>query len=143
MQRQWVTIKAIIQDAEGRVLLIREIKDGKVRWWELPGGRMDVGEEPFDTLRRELQEEIGVDMDVHNGELIHVEHWGLRGDALNNPIVGIFYYLKITEPLEISFRSNHDKVVWVHPLHDEFPEPLSEVTRRTCEAVCRKLYPEE
>jgi hypothetical protein len=88
-----------------------------------------------------LNEEIGVDMDVSGGKLVHIEHWGLRDDIENNPIVGIFYLIEINNSLDISFRDNHDEFVWVHPLKDEPPEPLSDVTRKTCDVVCRQLYP--
>lgn len=51
-----ISIKAIIRDHSGRILLIRE-KDGG---WELPGGGLEHNETALDCLKRELQEEIGV-----------------------------------------------------------------------------------
>jgi 8-oxo-dGTP pyrophosphatase MutT (NUDIX family) len=56
-----VAIKALIV-RDGRLLVLRE--SNGPGWWELPGGRIDVGEEDaahIDVLRRELREELGPD----------------------------------------------------------------------------------
>ena len=56
-----VAIKALIV-RDGRLLVLR-LGGGPI-WWELPGGRIDVGEEDAahaDVLRRELREELGPD----------------------------------------------------------------------------------
>jgi ADP-ribose pyrophosphatase YjhB (NUDIX family) len=41
---------------EGRVLLVREIGDGR---WSLPGGWADIGESPSEAVVREVREESG------------------------------------------------------------------------------------
>jgi 8-oxo-dGTP pyrophosphatase MutT (NUDIX family) len=47
---------AVVRDERERVLLVRRIDDGN---WELPGGRVEVGETATDTLVREVAEESG------------------------------------------------------------------------------------
>ena len=64
---------ALFDDA-GRVLIAQR-PPGKhlAGGWEFPGGKLDPGEAPFDGLRRELKEEIGVDV-IAAAPLVSYEH---------------------------------------------------------------------
>jgi 8-oxo-dGTP pyrophosphatase MutT (NUDIX family) len=58
-----VSLKAAIFH-DGRLLLLQEADTG---YWELPGGRIDVGEEwlPHETIRnREITEELGLSFNI-------------------------------------------------------------------------------
>lgn len=47
-------------DAQGRVCLLRQYRPAVRDWvWELPAGRLEPGEPPMETARRELVEEAG------------------------------------------------------------------------------------
>jgi ADP-ribose pyrophosphatase len=47
-------------DEQGNVLLVRQFRHAVDRFLlEIPAGGIDPGEEPLDSVRRELQEEIG------------------------------------------------------------------------------------
>ncbi len=48
---------AIIRDEEGKLLMIRNKKDGL---WRIPGGHVEEGESYHDTAARELLEETGI-----------------------------------------------------------------------------------
>ncbi|WP_329276822.1 NUDIX hydrolase [Streptomyces sp. NBC_01451] len=49
---------------DGQILLARSPADGGGHEWVLPGGGMEHGEDPYDTVRRELMEETGYRIDV-------------------------------------------------------------------------------
>ena len=55
------SVVAIVQDDEGRVLLIEKTDNGL---WALPGGGHEVGESIADTVVREVKEETGYDVEV-------------------------------------------------------------------------------
>jgi ADP-ribose pyrophosphatase YjhB (NUDIX family) len=54
------TIKAIILDDKGRLLIGRGEEDGP--GWEIPGGGFEHGETMPECLRRELREELGAEV---------------------------------------------------------------------------------
>ena len=54
---------AFVVDTAGRVLLARRAREPSAGLWDLPGGFIEEGEHPTDTLRRELLEETGLDVE--------------------------------------------------------------------------------
>lgn len=60
-----MTAGAIVTDARGRVLLLKHrFRPGTA--WGMPGGFMEEGEQPEEALRRELREEIGLEVEKLN-----------------------------------------------------------------------------
>jgi 8-oxo-dGTP diphosphatase len=58
-------LAAVITDARGRILLARRTEGRDLAGcWEFPGGKREPGETPEATLTRELQEELGIDVEV-------------------------------------------------------------------------------
>jgi len=55
-----VAVVAMIFNAENQLLMIHSPDRG----WELPGGKVEVGENLFQALRREVMEETGVQAEI-------------------------------------------------------------------------------
>ena len=58
-------VAGVITDARGRVLLARRAEGSELAGlWEFPGGKVEPGESPEAALARELDEELGIEVDV-------------------------------------------------------------------------------
>lgn len=67
------SVVAVIVDDDGRVLLTRRSIPPFQDLWVMPGGKIDLGEPILEALKREVHEEVGLEVEV--GELIDVfEH---------------------------------------------------------------------
>lgn len=55
-----VSIKAILCNPTGDIVLLMNERDE----WELPGGRIEIGESPQTCLAREIDEELGLTVSV-------------------------------------------------------------------------------
>jgi 8-oxo-dGTP diphosphatase len=61
--RKRVSADAIVRDSSGRILLVDPTYNPD---WDLPGGMAEANEPPADALRRELREELGLDIQVRD-----------------------------------------------------------------------------
>jgi ADP-ribose pyrophosphatase YjhB (NUDIX family) len=55
-----IGVSAVVHDGAGRILLIKTAQAG----WELPGGRVEPGEDFLTALTREVREETGCEIAV-------------------------------------------------------------------------------
>jgi len=66
-----ILVAAGVVVESGRVLLSQRKRGAHLAGaWELPGGKVEPGEDPRDALRRELREELGIDVVV--GDILDV-----------------------------------------------------------------------
>ncbi|MFI5672460.1 NUDIX domain-containing protein [Streptomyces sp. NPDC051704] len=66
---------AIVSDEQGRVLIVNPVYKER---WNLPGGHVEEGELPTAAARREVREEIGLDLEI--GDLL-VTAWVTRAEG--------------------------------------------------------------
>ncbi|KKQ35014.1 MAG: Hydrolase, NUDIX family [Microgenomates group bacterium GW2011_GWA2_37_6] len=66
MKVQQGSTSAIIQNEKGEILFTKRADGEKFLpgFWELPGGGVEYGETPQESLKREIQEECGIDIEI-------------------------------------------------------------------------------
>jgi 8-oxo-dGTP diphosphatase len=75
-----VVAALIFQD--GRILVCQRTRHQTMPLkWEFPGGKIEPGEQPRDALRRELEEELGIDARIGD-EVSRIRHEYPNGSAV-------------------------------------------------------------
>lgn len=112
-----VSAGAVVFDAQGRVLLLRHVfRHGS--GWGLPGGFLHKGEQPETALRRELREEIGLEVeDLRLASVRTIER------ARQIEILYCCRARNRAEPRSLEIR----RAAWFAP--DELPRDLMRVQR--------------
>ena len=65
---------AVITDEQGNILIDRRKQEGLLGGlWEFPGGKIEPGEAVEDCVRREIKEELGIEIEVQD-RLITIDH---------------------------------------------------------------------
>lgn len=85
MSRIYTAVKAIIKK-EGKYFLMKQTVGDK-DFFDIPGGRMDYGETPHESLHREVKEEIGLEVKI---EKIQGVWWFFREND-NDQVVCITF----------------------------------------------------
>jgi ADP-ribose pyrophosphatase YjhB (NUDIX family) len=75
------TATAVCVDEHGRVLLTRRAIEPHLGAWDLPGGFVDEHEHPHDTLRRELREETGLEIEPRDFVGVWMDRYGYESTA--------------------------------------------------------------
>ena len=116
---------ALIINDNNEILLLK--RSGKIRnedgFWSKPGGSVEFGEKVTDAIKREIKEELGVDIELlqflgYNDHIIPDEnqHW-----------VAIHYLAKIINGTPENLEPNkHSEIKWF-PIND-LPENITSTT---------------
>lgn len=113
---------AVIWNEQGQILIDRRRQDGLLGGlWEFPGGKLEPGETVEDCIRREILEELGIEIEV--GEhLITIEHTYTHFHVTLN-VHHCRHLSGEPQPIEC------DEVRWVDLQElEQFPFPKANVT---------------
>jgi 8-oxo-dGTP pyrophosphatase MutT (NUDIX family) len=105
MQLQ-VAQKAVLYDG-GKILMIQKSADDPFNplKWEIPGGRLEVGEELSDHLKREVREEVGLEIEI--GPPLAMWQWSMgSGDTAKTVVAVSRLCYPVTQ--DVTFEGNVD-----------------------------------
>ncbi|MCI0696007.1 NUDIX hydrolase [candidate division KSB1 bacterium] len=102
----------------GKVLLIQRANEPYKYYWDFPGGFLECGELPEEGLRREMMEELSIDISVIRLLGIYPDSYGPKGDATLN----IYYLCKVSHG-EITPQTEIAEAKWF--ALDELPRKLA------------------
>jgi len=101
--------KAFIVD-DNKLFIIKRSPDDiqKPNIWEIPGGRLEPGEDPVKGLKREIKEETNLDIEVLHP--LSVRHF-TRDDK--QKITMIVFLCELTKKTKIKLSKEHTKYDWI------------------------------
>ena len=100
---------ALMSRSDGRVLLVRK---KATESFMQPGGKIETGEHPQDALRRELSEELGIDIDP--SEMTYVGRY--TAPAANEPgrqVDAEVFRIDIAHP--VAPGAEIEEILWLDP----------------------------
>ena len=109
--RQPVGAVGVVFDDGGRVLLVEHVFRTDFPWG-LPGGWIERGEDPRQTVRREIEEELGMRVEV--GPLLLSEQVGLVDKSTHPPHLGLAYLCRAVDGI-YSVTGEVISVEWTSP----------------------------
>ncbi|MGN7401907.1 NUDIX hydrolase [Cytobacillus praedii] len=118
-----VGVGAVILDENNRILLVLRKKAPEAGCWSLPGGKVDYMETIEDAVRREIKEELGIDIEI--SRLLCVTNHIIQAEDIH--YVAPTFIVSITNG-QVKNKEPHalEKVRWFSI--DEMPENLTITT---------------
>ena len=108
--KQIITVRAVIKQ-DDKVLLLRRSGGNPQfeHFYELPGGKVDFGEDPKATLQREVAEETG--LEVLSLQLSDV-YTKLDTADLQKQYISLVFWVSVQGGEHVTLSSEHDRYQW-------------------------------
>lgn len=102
------SVVAVIRNEKGKILLTKRAIPPYLGKWVMPGGKIEPGEPITAALKREVQEEVG--LDVHVESLVDI--FEVTPTSEHSAHFVILYYLVSPKSGELVISEEISEVVW-------------------------------
>lgn len=109
-----VAVGAVIEDEQGRILLVKHVPEREGYWkgkWICPGGRLDPGERIRDGIEREVREETNLSISLTT-PLVPFERIVKSGGETTLHVIYIDFLAKLVGG-ELRVDSDVGEAMWV------------------------------
>ena len=121
-------VAAVLRREDGQVLFIRRARDPAQGALGLPGGFVDPGESAEEALRREVREEVGLEIGPLHYLSSHPNTYPYAG--VRYPTLDLFYEAVPIAPQGAAPLDAVDAIVWDDPLTVDLERIAFESMRR-------------
>ncbi|MDD5700380.1 MAG: NUDIX domain-containing protein [Candidatus Nanoarchaeia archaeon] len=103
-----MAVKGIIVNKNGFLSLKRQSENIHFpEMWEIPGGRLELGEDPIIGLKREIKEETNLDIDVVKP--LNVRHFTRK----DGQVITMIIFLCRSKLSDVKISKEHSDYRWV------------------------------
>ena len=112
MNEQKVVVNSVII-INKKVFMVKRADDAKFLpgYWEFPGGKVNYAETPEDALKREVNEECNIDIEIISPLI--VDHFYMDKNMLEKQFIDIFYLCKTYGSKNVAINPEHTEYKWI------------------------------
>ena len=116
----------------GKVLLVKRSHTDNFlqNVWEFPGGGVESGEDLHSALKRELKEEVDLDISKERVNLIGVSEEISKTDSIKHEIQFNYEIILSSEP-KITLSPEHSDYGWVTNCDNRFDDFLRDILKQS------------
>lgn len=119
-----IAVKCLLKNEDDKYLILKKTqeenkKDTSSNLYDIPGGRIEYGENVVDALIREIYEETGINITLNNIQKILDATSVVRKDGLHLVIITYLVNIKNTN---IKISSEHSSFYWADKSFKSLPD---------------------
>lgn len=101
-----IRVKALILNSRGSILLAFNNNT-----YQFPGGHVDENEEIDECMKREIKEEVGIDVEIKEDPFLSIETYDNNYFGTGKRVLNTIYYYRIFTDLEPDFsKTKYDQL---------------------------------